>query len=1170
MSLDKLNIFLKNIHQRTTNEGAVDKMKNYRTRRPFSLSLITLIVPVIFFLFIASSLAGPPASKDLEKVSGDLINAYRQGVSGFWTAFGDNKEKIDGPVLGKTLDHAIAERDDTLVNLVLEGARIKGDQSSLVSIMLISADYFLSVSLHAEALKLYDEAMPLARSTDDPALLAKSYEGNGDIAFYTGNTTNAILMYNKAAELYARAASAIGQGVVARKMGDVFTQTGANEQAKAFFERALSLLPRRRDNLEEGNVYRGLGNLFMRQRDYKAATGFFEIALTRYFAARYKNGEADIYRALGETALRTGDNKKAGGNYEKALAIYNGTRSLIGQGYANKGLADINYFSGKNDEALTLYDKALGLFVTAGYPLGQADVLRRMGQINLRTGHIQKVAEIYEKALPIYRQVKEPVGQADVYKGIGDIGYYNRNFSRALEMYDKALPYYVHANEPIGQGNVNRAIGDIYFYAGNDLKAMEYYEKALTFYIKANSPLGQANTYRTMGETYLRLKKNDHATAMFNSAMALYKRTDEPIGQGDIYKTFGEIYLQKGNKMAALNMFQEALKYLERAHSIVDQGHAYQGIGDVFMLAGDHVKSIENYDRALALYGQMEDKESEAFVLMKKASVFGQKADIRAAIKLFEEGLGKFEQVRTQAMFSDIKKSYMEKVYDYYEDAAVFMLNNKESEKAFYYIEAMKARVFLDQLAEARVDLEKGIDPATKKERDALEGELFVIGKKLAGESQKETPDKEVIEKLKQEHSLAQEKLDTLRRDIRYKNPLYASIQYPQPLTVKSLQEKVLRDGELLAEYFLTKQGVFCLIVSNTDFTIIGLPVMQEDLVKKIGGLLRNIQGFPQGERFRGNLAEELYDILVKPLEPFLAGRTLIVVPQGILAYLPFEVLRTEHDGKKIFMTEKYRVKYIQSATVLGVLRSQYEQEGSNDNFIGFGDPVYDYQGFKSGTEEGKDKDRGAPGITPGAAFTKSNYLRAGGTLTRLTGSGEEIEGIKKIFEKKDMVARSFLRIDAREENAKSQEIEQYSFIHFSTHGIVEPQFQAIALSQIPDEKEDGFLTLGEIMNSRFNARLVVLSACETGLGDMTRGEGVTGLTRAVMYAGSPAALVSLWNVSDEGARELMIIFYENLIDKKMSKEEALRAAKAKLISGGKEGTFSHPFFWSAFVMYGE
>ncbi|MDD3846405.1 MAG: CHAT domain-containing protein [Syntrophorhabdaceae bacterium] len=1159
-------------------------MNNDKTKLPFFAPFVMVSLVTIFFLSFTVSFASNLLDGDRERSFNELMEGYESGAGRFWSVFGDNKDKIDGPVLDKALHHAAAKRDDTLVGLVLEGARIKGDQKALVSLMLDAADYFLSTCRYDEALKLYDASMPLARNLENPLLLAKAYEGNGDISFYSGNPTNALMMYKKAADLYTRGGSLPGQGVVARKMGDVLIQTGDNGQAATVLEKAMSILKSAGDPIEEGNAYRSFGNLAMRQRDHKTALSFFELALARYTAAGFSNGEADIRRAFGETALRTGDNEKAGENYSKALALYDKTGSLIGQGYARKGLADIAFFSGKNDEAGGLYKKALESFTAAGYPLGQADVLRRMGQLNLRTGYMTAARGSYEEALPIYRKVREPVGQADVYKGLGDIGYYGRNFSKALEMYDRALPYYVHAGEPLGQGNVHRATGDIYFYAGDYARAMEYYEKALSLYIKANSPMGQANTYRTIGETYVRLKKTDHALAMFNSAMALYKKTNEPIGQGDIYKTLGEIYLRKGNRMGALDMFREALGYLTTAHSVIDQGHAYQGIGDVFLSAGDLDKSLENYDTALELYRQMQDKESEAFILLKKAGLFGRKEDVRESMRLYEAGLAKLEQVRTQAVFPDMKKSYMEKVYGHYEDAAVFMLDNNENEKAFYYIEAMKARVFLDQLAEARVDLEKGIDPAVKKERDSLEAELFVMERKLAEESRKETPDKEVMERSKKEFSVIQEKLDALRRDIRYKNPLYASVQYPEPIEVKALQEKVLRDGEVLAQYFLSKKGVYCLLVKKKEFNVIKLPVSHGDLISRVKEFLGNMRGHQQKEPFREDLAWGLYDMLVRPLEPFLGESTLIVAPQGILAYLPFEALRTEEGGRKIFMVEKYPVKYIQSGTVLAVLRSQYERDGYGGGFVGFGDPVYDYTAYtsersvaadknvqdKNDPSGGKGSGNGAPGTTPGAAFMKYNYLRAGGTLTRLEGSGEEIEGIRKIHEEHGSPARSFLRIDAREENARSAEIGQYAFIHFSTHGILEPGFQAIALSQIPGDKEDGFLTLGEIMNSRFNARLVVLSACETGLGEMSYSEGVTGLTRAVMYAGSAAALVSLWNVADEGTRDLMIRFYEGMINKGMTKTDALRAAKIQLLSDTEKDGFSHPFFWSAFVMYGE
>ncbi len=276
----------------------------------------------------------------------------------------------------------------------------------------------------------------------------------------------------------------------------------------------------------------------------------------------------------------------------------------------------------------------------------------------------------------------------------------------------------------------------------------------------------------------------------------------------------------------------------------------------------------------------------------------------------------------------------------------------------------------------------------------------------------------------------------------------------------------------------------------------------------------------------------------------------------------------------------------MQSGTVLGILRSQHGTENTQGGFVGFGDPVYDIKEYiaetgadkkETKTEKNGDgsdadlKERSvAEDFSPGAIFIKNNYLRSGGTLTRLKGTAEEIEAIHSMCEKAGARHQIYLRMDASEENAKSPEMTRYSYIHFSTHGILQPGFQAIALSQIPSDKEDGFLTIGEIMNTRFNARLVVLSACETGLGDVSNAEGVTGLTRAVMYAGSPAALVSLWGVADEPTRDLMTLFYDGLINKGLPKITALREAKISLLKDTKPGGFTHPFFWSAFVMYGE
>ena len=197
----------------------------------------------------------------------------------------------------------------------------------------------------------------------------------------------------------------------------------------------------------------------------------------------------------------------------------------------------------------------------------------------------------------------------------------------------------------------------------------------------------------------------------------------------------------------------------------------------------------------------------------------------------------------------------------------------------------------------------------------------------------------------------------------------------------------------------------------------------------------------------------------------------------------------------------------------------------------------------------------------------RDRYARAGGIMERLPHSGEEIQSIARLFAKQSLKSISYLREQAAEENTKAMNMKDFDYIHFACHAVLGDGFQSLVLSQLPQSTEDGYLTLNEIMNCDYNAKLVVLSACQTGKGKMEKGEGVTGLTQAVMYAGTPAVVASLWNVEDIATKELMVKFYKYLLEENLSKEEALRRAKLDLIRTDK---YSAPFSWSAFVMYGE
>jgi CHAT domain-containing protein len=204
------------------------------------------------------------------------------------------------------------------------------------------------------------------------------------------------------------------------------------------------------------------------------------------------------------------------------------------------------------------------------------------------------------------------------------------------------------------------------------------------------------------------------------------------------------------------------------------------------------------------------------------------------------------------------------------------------------------------------------------------------------------------------------------------------------------------------------------------------------------------------------------------------------------------------------------------------------------------------------------------------------SFLRNGKYVAPLPGTEMEVNDIFKKFDFKHLKASVQLYGNANENFIKSAELSKYKIIHFATHGFVnseKPELSGILLMQDTLHGNDGILYSGEIYNLNLNADLVVLSACETGLGKIAKGEGVIGLTRALLYAGSRNIIVSLWQVSDASTKELMINFYDNLLienkigTSRVSYSKHLQKAKLKLIS---EKKYSHPFFWSPFILIGK
>jgi CHAT domain-containing protein len=455
--------------------------------------------------------------------------------------------------------------------------------------------------------------------------------------------------------------------------------------------------------------------------------------------------------------------------------------------------------------------------------------------------------------------------------------------------------------------------------------------------------------------------------------------------------------------------------------------------------------------------------------------------------------------------------------------------------------------------------------------KKVIENKISQINAQLFKESALEPAkqDKGRIEQLEKERGLADEDYINWRRELERRDPRYVALKYPEPISLAQTQ-KLLGDRTLLLSYSLGEPSSFLFAVSRDKYLSASLgsaAAIRAGVEKLLAAITDKNQSSPN-EYLRH--AVQLYKLLIEPAREQLIGKSeLIIVADGVLHRLPFEVLLAPTASARTplprlpYLVRDFAISYAPSASVLSNLLSE-PRRATLKEFVAFADPVYS-QGAQPGEQANL-----IVTLTRGAGGSQLKFLP-------LLHSRHEVEAISKLFPPGQ--ADLFLRATASEENAKAKgRLSQYGVVHFSAHGYLNeklPRFSGIVLSSpqaspagLATSTEDGLLSAYEIFNLKLNAELVVLSACETGLGKEVKGEGIMGLMRAFMYAGAPSVMVSLWNVDDESAADLMIAFYRHWrgADKgKLSKAEALRLAQLEAIKQG-----SLPYFWAPFILVGK
>jgi CHAT domain-containing protein len=529
--------------------------------------------------------------------------------------------------------------------------------------------------------------------------------------------------------------------------------------------------------------------------------------------------------------------------------------------------------------------------------------------------------------------------------------------------------------------------------------------------------------------------------------------------------------------------------------------------------------------------------------------------------------------------------------------------------EAFKVTEQARARSLLDLLAETNSQITEGVPAELLKRKQANLDAQQEIAEELVGLSLAADPKKKKPSELEGELDKLQTEFDEIENQIRTASPKYAALTAGQPLALAEVQQKVLDSSTALLEYSLGADQSYLWVVTQSNAMLYKLPprvaidklatdfraqLIPSKLQRRIVGIdvaadaqrgLGLATG-PTPEEAAAVIAASnaLYKAAVEPAASVTGDKRLLIVADGALNYVPFEALVTSAAAAD-FASAPYLIKtndiiYAPSASVIGAIRQQSTKPSGRAVLI-VADPVFNSR---------DDRSRGAATASTGsdtrglglasavsdvtgqdAAASAATANMQGLPLARLIGTRTEADQISKLAKSSGGQADVWLDLNASEENIEARDTTRYRVIHIATHGLLDadrPQFTGVVLSLIGNKSADGFLRTDEVFNLRLGAPLVMLSACETGLGKEKRGEGVMGLTRAFMYAGAPTVGVSLWSVADKSTAELMTEFYKRLLaSDSASPSASLRAAQIGMIDGKK---YSAPFYWAPFVLVGD
>ncbi len=1019
--------------------------------------------------------------------------------------------------------------------------------------------------------------------TQTDTIPAYHYFTKADSLLTQRKLDNAIVYFKKALPIYEKAKAWERMAKCYDKISDIYYINNDYDLAIKYQTEALDLKLKffGENSLEVADSYEIIGNSFINKLEHNNAMQFQKktLKIRENRLGKFNKSVGMSYFNIALIHYRKEEYKKALSYIEKSLTI---RKRLYGENHirisdCHNLIARILRQQGEYDQAIHYLEKRFPILIS-NYGKEHEIIISTLNDLAVaykNKGYYDLALTFYRKALKIggiIEKQKLNVNFSYIYNNIGIVFKYKGEYEKSLNHLKKGtienLKFYGEKHPRLGIGYNN--IGNLYMHIGDYDESLKYYTKSLSLRKKIlkEDHSDIADSYNDIGNLFL--VKKEYEKALFYLKKAL-KIRESIFGQfhpdvADSYEGLGEVYLNKNDFTLSFQNYQKSwdvrLKVFGEHHPEVSL--SYNNLAELYREQSNFEKALINYQKAIDANTILNKKNQYFDYNILLTTLQGQAKTYQAIYKQ-NKGISDLNSViytyqKADAIINQLRQSftnYQDKVRfsktakEIYQGAIATQLlrydiekNPKSLVQAFYYAERSKANTLKELLNDANAKNFTGLPNKVVELEKELRIDQAFYQSQITKELSSKKTDSVKVTNYESRLFDTSRRQDSLTEVLENNYPKYYQLKHENKLVSLSDIQQQLPKNKTLVEFFTSDSITYAFTISKNTLSVeeLAIPKLEKQLEKfRKAVLSKDIKNYK-------TVGYDLYTQLIAPIKDQLVAQELIIIPDGPLWHLNFELLLTHDDNSNnpkelSYLLKEYAISYGNSANLLFNTSNNNQKTKKREECLAFS--------FSDSTN-----------VIDSDSMTLATLRDAGDDLP---GTRKEIKAISEIID-----GQYYYGSEAIEANFKKN-AGRFNILHLALHGEVDnerPENSKLYFTKSKDTLEDNLLYGHELFALDIPAELTVLSACNTGTGKIAKGEGIMSLGSAFQYAGTKSLLLSSWEVSDQTTPELMRYFYSNL-KQGMNKAKALQQAKLQYLQTANINR-THPFYWGGFYLVGD